>query len=176
MCDSLDLALGAVATASSASPSARLAVDGSDTTRWASAMSDPQWIAFDLGSVKELCEVRIFWEAAYASEYLLQLGNEVSGAVQWETVETVNPNGPGWVTTPIPSTPPAKHLRVYCNSRATTWGNSIWTLKVFGALAPSPSPPPAACSSFGSTQSTDLFGAQTCSEVMGEALWLLTED
>ncbi|KAL3898722.1 MAG: hypothetical protein SGPRY_012782, partial [Prymnesium sp.] len=161
MCDSnVDLALGAVATASSASANAHLAVDGSDGTRWASAVSDPQWIAFDLGSVKELCEVRIFWEAAYASEYLLQLGNEVSGAVQWQTIETVNPTGPGWVSTPI-STTPAQHFRVYCNSRATAWGNSIFTLNLFGPPIPGqipPSPPPTACSFFDSSTSTNLFG------------------
>src|SRR5689334_19327068 len=63
-CDTYtDVALGKTATASSATsaqPPAK-AVDGDTTTRWVSAISDPQWLQVDLGSTQAVCQVAVNW-------------------------------------------------------------------------------------------------------------------
>src|SRR5208282_3580453 len=49
------------------------AVDGNLTTRWASAWSDPQWIYVDLGASYKISEVELYWEAAYATSFQIQV-------------------------------------------------------------------------------------------------------
>ncbi|WP_245635303.1 discoidin domain-containing protein [Dactylosporangium aurantiacum] len=68
-------ALNKPATASSteaAAYPASAAVDGSLTTRWASAFADPQWIQVDLGQSYAIGRVKLTWEAAYGSAYQIQ--------------------------------------------------------------------------------------------------------
>ena len=45
------------------------AVDGSMSTRWSSAFSEPHSISVDLGDVYDLDRVVIHWEAAFAVAY-----------------------------------------------------------------------------------------------------------
>ena len=45
------------------------AVDGSMSTRWSSAFSEPHSISVDLGDVYDLDRVVIHWEAAFAIAY-----------------------------------------------------------------------------------------------------------
>ena len=52
------------------------AVDGSLTTRWSSAFSDPQWLEVDLGATHTISQVTIDWEAAYATAFQLQTSND----------------------------------------------------------------------------------------------------
>ncbi|UCG47279.1 MAG: cellulase family glycosylhydrolase, partial [Phycisphaerales bacterium] len=54
------------------------AVDGSTSTRWSSAFSDPQWIYVDLGEELTIHAVRLNWEAAYGSAYQIQISNNAS--------------------------------------------------------------------------------------------------
>src|SRR6266487_1090439 len=73
---SSNLAYQKPATASSLQSSsypASNAVDGSPSTRWSSAYSDPQWIRVDLGSTYVISEVKLTWEAAYGKAYLIQV-------------------------------------------------------------------------------------------------------
>src|SRR5262249_17310828 len=61
-CSPVNSALSKPVTASSienAGSPASNAVDGSTTTRWSSAFSDPQWIYVDLGSTQSICRVRL---------------------------------------------------------------------------------------------------------------------
>src|SRR5687768_12517194 len=64
----LAVELSGTATASSVQGGyvAANAVDGSASTRWGSAFSDPQWIAVDLGSTQSINRVVLNWEAAYS--------------------------------------------------------------------------------------------------------------
>src|ERR1700761_2532899 len=74
-CGTTNVALNKTATASSTESSAYPAadaVDGSTTTRWSSAFSDPQWVEVDLGSSQSICGVSLNWEAAYASGFQIQ--------------------------------------------------------------------------------------------------------
>ncbi|MGC3959649.1 MAG: discoidin domain-containing protein [Verrucomicrobiota bacterium] len=60
-----------------------LAVDGNQSTRWASAAADPQWIYVDLGSTQNIAQVRLAWESAFGSAYHIDVSNDAS---TWTTV------------------------------------------------------------------------------------------
>ncbi len=47
-------------------------VDGDPTTAWTSQASDPQWLAVDLGVIKDLSRVRLIWNTNYATSYEIQ--------------------------------------------------------------------------------------------------------
>ena len=57
--------------------------DGNKITRWSSAFSDPQWIRIDLQSVYNITGARIFWEAAAAKNFEIQISNN---ATTWTQV------------------------------------------------------------------------------------------
>src|SRR5690242_2820732 len=81
-----NIAQGKTAAASStenAGTPASAAVDGSGTTRWSSAFSDPQWLSVDLGSVTAICQVQINWETAYGKSFQIQVSNDNS---TWTTL------------------------------------------------------------------------------------------
>jgi hypothetical protein len=87
-----DLAQGAVATGSSADVTypAYNATDGNPKTRWAVAADQrgrvDSWLAVDLGSVVTIAGVRILWESAYATEYVIQTSTD---AVTWSPAVAV---------------------------------------------------------------------------------------
>ena len=103
------------------------AVDGNMGTRWSSAFSDPQNIMVDLGALHHIDDVTIYWEAAYAKEYQLQISN---GSFSWTTVyhET---NGDGGIDK-IPVGANAQVINLIGMQRATAWGYSIYELQVHG--------------------------------------------
>jgi len=49
--------------------------DGDINTRWASSKDLPQWLQIEWATPQELSEVRIFFERAYAQDYLIQSWN-----------------------------------------------------------------------------------------------------
>ncbi|MFI7283669.1 discoidin domain-containing protein [Micromonospora chersina] len=128
-CDTTtNAAQGRPATASStenAGTPAAAAVDGSTTTRWASAASDPQWLQVDLGSVRTLCRVVLSWEAAYGRAYQIQTSTD--GAA-WTTVYATSTGDGGTDTLTVSGS--GRYLRMYGTTRATGWGYSLWELTV----------------------------------------------
>ncbi|GAA2326517.1 PQQ-dependent sugar dehydrogenase [Dactylosporangium salmoneum] len=126
-----NLALNRPATASStesAAYPASNAVDGSATTRWSSAFSDPQWIQVDLGAPKAFNRVRLLWEAAYGSAYQIQTSND---GTTWTTIRSVTGgNGGEDDNTGLSAT--ARYVRIYGTARATAWGYSLYSLEVYG--------------------------------------------
>jgi hypothetical protein len=105
------------------------AVDGSLSTRWASAESDPQWIYVDLGGNYTINRVKISWEVAYGKNYLIQTS---ANASTWTTIKTVTGN-----TTTINDfsglTGTGRYVRVYGTARGTVYGYSIYELEVYGS-------------------------------------------
>ena len=88
-------------------------------SRWESAFADGEWLALDLGSVRQLCAANIYWEGAHAEEYWLQVGEEGGdGEVVWRNVTHEYASGAGWVWSPLPSGTSARYFRVWCHSRA----------------------------------------------------------
>ncbi|WP_432973880.1 discoidin domain-containing protein [Dactylosporangium sp. CA-233914] len=86
-----DRARGRTVTASSADPNypAANAVDGNPATRWAVARDDrgraDSWLAVDLGATVQLTRVRLSWESAYATAYLVQTSTD---GTTWSTAVT----------------------------------------------------------------------------------------
>ncbi|MFF5225016.1 discoidin domain-containing protein [Dactylosporangium sp. NPDC000521] len=86
-----DRARGRTVTASSADPAypAANAVDGDAGTRWAVSREErtraDSWLAVDLGATVQLTGVRLRWEAAYATSYLIQTS---TNGTTWTTAVT----------------------------------------------------------------------------------------
>ncbi len=125
-----NLARGKAATASSVEVperAANFAVDGSTTTRWSSARTDNQWIAIDLGAPQQIGEVRLNWEAAYASEYVIQTSDD---GVNWTDAAHVS-DGKGATETRKFAPVVARYVRILCLKRATDYGFSLWEISVY---------------------------------------------
>jgi hypothetical protein len=125
------LSQGHPATASSlqgAGYPASNAVDGSLTTRWSSAFSDPQWLEVDLGATHTLSQVTIDWEAAYATAFQLQTSND---GTTWTTIYSTTTGTGGTQTIPVSGS--GRYVRMYGTARATGYGYSIWEFQVYGS-------------------------------------------
>ena len=128
----VNLALNRPASASSTEGvgmEAGKAVDGSTTTRWASAEGvDPQWISVDLGASHALSRVVLRWEAAYARAYTVAVSDD---GVGWTTVYTTAAGDGGVDDLSVSAS--GRYVRVHGTQRATAYGYSLWELEVHGA-------------------------------------------
>ena len=132
-CGTTNLALHQPTTASSIQgPSwpASNATDGSLTTRWSSAFSDPQWLQVDLGTAQPVCQVVIHWENAYAKAFQIQTSND---AVNWTTIYSTTAGTGGTQTLNI--TGSGRYIRMNGTARATQYGYSIYELQVYAQNA-----------------------------------------
>jgi hypothetical protein len=105
------------------------AVDGSLTTRWASAFADPQWIRVDLGQTRTISRVQLNWEGAYGRAYQIQ--TSANGIDGWTTIYSTT-TGDGGIDNLTGLTGSGRYLRVNGTVRATGWGYSLWELAVYG--------------------------------------------
>ncbi len=130
--DTSNLALLRPVTASSAElggdgPDA--AVDGEQGTRWSSVQgSDPQWIMVDLGKSVAVNRAQLFWEAAYAKSYQLQVSED---AIHWVDVYKTT-TGHGGVDNLTGLNGHGRYVRMYGTERGSQWGYSLYELKVYG--------------------------------------------
>jgi acyl-homoserine lactone acylase PvdQ len=126
-----NLAYGKAASASSTQFLTSLtpgkAVDANDGTRWGSSWNDNQWIKVDLGSAQPVGRVNLHWEAAYGRSYLVQVSNDNAN---WTTVwSTTTGNGGTDVDAFAPVS--ARWVRMYGQTRATSYGFSLYELEVY---------------------------------------------
>ncbi|MFE6735589.1 discoidin domain-containing protein [Microbacterium sp. NPDC057741] len=80
------LTAGATATSSgdeAAGTPAADAIDGNPATRWSASYVAQPWLAIDLGAKQNLDRIDILWEAAAASAYSVQVGDD---GTTWRTV------------------------------------------------------------------------------------------
>ncbi|MFJ9539046.1 discoidin domain-containing protein [Streptomyces sp. NPDC101225] len=140
-----DLALHKDATASSVDDpgnKAANATDGDDGTRWSSAYEDDQWIRVDLGASVSFDRVVITWEQAYARTFTVQVsddGDNWTDAADVDNTAVPLPfrsSGSAALQTVDFTARTARHLRVFCHQRATSWGASMWSLSVLDSSAP----------------------------------------
>ena len=130
------LSQGKPATASSvenADTSAAAAVDGNTATRWASAFSDPQWLQVDLGASAAISQVKLQWEAAYATAFKIQVSAD---AASWTDVYSTTTGAGGTQTLDVTGT--GRYVRMNGTARATGYGYSLWEFQVYGDLATTP--------------------------------------
>src|SRR5579875_4035543 len=124
------LSQGKTATASSVenqSFPASAAVDGSTSTRWSSAFSDPQWLEVDLGSSASISQVVLDWEAAYATAFRIQTSAD---GTNWTTIYSTTTGTGGTQTLTVSGT--GRYVRMYGTARATQYGYSLWEFQVYG--------------------------------------------
>jgi hypothetical protein len=114
----------------------RFAVDGDQSTRWSSAFSDPQWIYVDLEQNTAVSEVILRWEAAFGTDYEVQMSND---AQTWTTIRSVT-GGDGGVDDLTGLSGSGRYLRIFGTQRGTPWGYSLWELEVYGAPDAPPLP------------------------------------
>lgn len=116
-------------SAESAEFDADKAVDGSTTTRWASAEgADPQWLLVDLGEQAEVHRVKLNWEAAYGKDYRIEVSND---ATTFTTVKTLT-NQNGAIDDITGLTGQGRYLRVVGTKRGTAFGYSLFELEAYG--------------------------------------------
>jgi glucose/arabinose dehydrogenase len=145
-----DKANGRPATASSVEGNpdnpglvAAKAVDDAATTRWASEkgnLAEPatdQWWQVDLGSSRQVDQVEIDWEAAYASKYKIQTSTD---GVNFTLAADATASGPGTRSTTF-SARQARYVRVQGVERGTVYGISFYEARVLGP-ADGAAPPP----------------------------------
>jgi hypothetical protein len=110
------------------------AVDGNSTTRWSSAAgAAPQWIYVDLGATYAVNRVKLLWEAAYATDYLVQISPD---AATWGTLKTVTGNSS--LTNDLTGlSGTGRYVRIYCQTRALPYGYSLYEFEVYGTAATS---------------------------------------
>jgi hypothetical protein len=102
------------------------AVDGNPGTRWGSAYSDSEWLQVDLGSPQTFDTVTLAWETAYARAYNLLVSSDGSN---WKTVFSTTNGAGGTEKIAFPATS-ARYVRMQGVKRATSWGFSLYELKV----------------------------------------------
>jgi hypothetical protein len=133
-----DLAQSHTATANSTyGPdfAASNAVDGNDSTRWASAAgAGARNLVVDLGSQKPLNEIVVNWETAYGVDYAIQSSTDNS---TWSSHVTVTGNGSAGLKAYTFSTVTARYIRLSVTAARPTYNGvvSAFSLRAYNDLA-----------------------------------------
>ncbi len=103
--------------------------DGNLSTRWSSTYHDNQWLKIDLGSVKSVGAVRIYWETAAPKDFEIRLSKD---GTNWDTVytETDNKIQDGWGNYFFDAAE-GRYLQVKCGKRLTVYGVSIYEIEAY---------------------------------------------
>lgn len=112
-----------------------LAFDGNATTRWSSQFADDAWIRVDLGAVLRVDRVSLDWEAAYGKRYVLEVSKNGTDWTPFFT-ETAGTGGSVNAHT-YPQEVTGRYVRLRGVERATPYGYSLYSFKVYGG-APAP--------------------------------------
>jgi hypothetical protein len=108
------------------------AVDGKLDTRWSSRFQDNEWIAVDLGNCYRIHTLTLRWEAAYATEYQIQVSDD---GIHYNTIQTITNAKGGVQNIDLRSnlqSIPARYVRIVCLKRNTGYGSSLWEIEVYG--------------------------------------------
>lgn len=126
-----DLAANAPVDASSTANEFNMAsnlTDGSASSRWESATSDPQQVAVDLGSTQPLGTVGLRWETAAAKSFQLQLSKD---GKQWSTVYSTTSGAGGTETIALPAGSDGRYVRLVGTERLTKYAYSLYALEAY---------------------------------------------
>ncbi|MFC4478536.1 family 16 glycosylhydrolase [Flavobacterium chungangensis] len=131
----VNLALAKTATASTlenATFTANQATDGDAGTRWASSFANAtEWIYVDLGSNYTLNRVVLKWEAAYATQYKVQLSTD-NVFTENETISTQTASDGGTDDLAVSGT--GRYLRILCTAKALApYGYSLYEIEAYGS-------------------------------------------
>ena len=129
----LNLALGKPTTCSGSEnggTSSDKATDGLLDTRWSSRFQDGEWLTIDLQNTYAVNRVKLYWEAAYATHFDIQLSTD---GVQYATAYTATDAEGGTQDILLPAGPTnARYVRILCHQRNTGYGSSLYEVEVYG--------------------------------------------
>jgi len=134
----VNLALGKTATASTEENptlSANKTTDGDGTvSRWASSFANAtEWIYVDLGSNYNLNRVVLKWEAAFATQYKVQLSTD-NVFTENETINTQTASDGGTDDLTVSGT--GRYLRILCTAKALApYGYSLYEIEAYGSAS-----------------------------------------
>ncbi|HEX8613834.1 MAG TPA: di-heme oxidoredictase family protein [Telluria sp.] len=119
------------------------AIDHNDKTRWGSGFNDGESLTLDFGKSEVISRVRIDWENAHASQYLLQVSDDNAN---WTTIKTVD-NSQGGSEDITGLNGKGRYLRMQGVKRSSQYGYSIFEMQAFTGTpvptTPTPTPVPA---------------------------------
>jgi len=126
-----------VSSTESGSNTAAKAVDGSQSSRWASLGTNDQWIYVDLQKEETINGVLLYWESAYGKSYKIQTSND---AVTWTDAfsTTTGNGGKDEILFSAPVT--ARYVKMLGIARGTGFGYSLYEFEVYKSI---PKPMPA---------------------------------
>lgn len=114
-------------------------IDRDYGTRWESKAEDPQYLTIDLKKVQKIGGAMIYWEAAYAKDYRIEVSSDNN---TWTTAFTQK-NGKGGEgngdanrsdrleSISFEKAIEGRYVRIYCDTRATGYGDSIYEVRLF---------------------------------------------
>lgn len=111
------------------------AFDGNAGSRWSSLFADPQWIQIQFERQVPVDEIEIWWEAAHAADYRLDVSDD---GESWKTIQEVTGGRGGYERFEFKNVL-ATYLRLHGTKRGTDWGYSIFELIPRGKI-PGPEP------------------------------------
>lgn len=105
------------------------AVDGTISTAWTSAATNPQWIQVNLGARYNISRIKMVWGTTFSTYYKIQTSND---GVRWTDLYSTT-NGSGGTTDLTSVTGTGQFVRIYCLTRnSVSFGHSIRELEVYG--------------------------------------------
>ncbi|GAA3635165.1 hypothetical protein GCM10022223_61970 [Kineosporia mesophila] len=111
------------------------------TTRWATSSTegwvDPGWVTIDLGASATVHRVVLQWDAAYATDYQLQISDD---AQNWNPIYSAT-SGPGHREDLTGLDGTGRYLRMYGTARSNGYGYSLWDFQVYGTGGDPVTPP-----------------------------------
>lgn len=122
---------GVTAFASSEKDGASKAIDQNAGTRWETEHGvDPQYLTVDLGNLYSIKDIAIYWEAASAKEYTVEVSADGS---DFQTLTQVtDSHGKRTDNLKLSKEIKVRSIRIYCTARNTAYGDSIYEIGLFG--------------------------------------------
>ncbi|MBF4484961.1 family 16 glycosylhydrolase [Flavobacterium sp. CSZ] len=135
--NNVNLALAKTTLASSeenATYSSAKATDGETGTRWASSfVNASEWIYVDLGSNYNINRVVLKWEAAFATQYKVQISTD-NVFTENETINTQTASDGGTDDLTVSGT--GRYIRVLCTAKALApYGYSLFEIEAYGSAS-----------------------------------------
>ena len=103
--------------------------DGKFDTRWSSRFQDNEWIEIDLKDIYYLTNIKLFWEASYATSYNIELSTD--GKTYSQVYSTTN--GDGGLDSVSLGHILGRYVRINCLQRSSGYGSSLWEIEVYGS-------------------------------------------
>jgi hypothetical protein len=146
------------------------AVDGSTSTRWASASNaDPQWIYVDLGGTFAVHRVQLTWDLSCATAYRVEISPD---HVNWTSMFSTTA-GKGGVENLTGLSGTGRYVRMFGTKRCrsdSSHGYSLQEFQVFGGAGDvTPPSPPGMPSLVGSTSASVTIQWTAASDDVGVA-------